>query len=103
MGMYRVKNVNGTGSERYKDPPSGYSSWIKYWEEMTGMKALSCHCDTHRKTVEEKIVGAHVLETNKWYIVPLCNTHNTSNYFKDTEFIVEDPLVPVSPNNKIKW
>lgn len=36
--MY-VTNING--SDRYT-PPSGYSSWLEYWEDKTGSKVTYC-------------------------------------------------------------
>lgn len=102
MGTYKVKNLNGTSDNKL---PSGYTSWKEYWETQSGLKADSCHfsgCTNTSKT--STIVGAHVQLVNggnEWYIVPLCNPHNQ---YKDKEFYVTGPLVPIDMSKySIKW
>lgn len=89
--MY-VKNVNGSG--RYS-APSGYSSWLEYWEDNAGRKVTYCGATGCYGT---DLVGAHVQKAdsndNKWYIVPLCRSCNQRT---DT-FYVAYPLVPVPSN-----
>ena len=89
--MY-VTNVNGSG--RYT-PPSGYSSWLEYWEYKTGSKVTYCGAQNCYGT---DLVGAHVQKAyssdKSWYIVPLCRSCNNRT---DT-FNVEYPLVP-DPSN----
>ena len=55
--MIKVKNLNGTSDNRV---PSGYSSWLEYWEKKTGKKAGECgHCP------ERAYVGAHVQKADR--------------------------------------
>jgi len=94
--VYLIKNLKA-GS---RPAPIGYYSWIDYWERKTGKKAAKCHktgCN------EFAIDGAHVqLEDGRyeWYIVPLCHKCNMQ---RGLSFVVEGPLVPVNPNNSIRW
>ena len=89
--MY-VKNINGSGRH---SAPQGYSSWLEYWEEKSGLKATYCGAKNCYGT---DLVGAHVQKAystdNKWYIVPLCRRCNQRT---DT-FEIELPLVPVPSN-----
>jgi len=61
-----IQNINGTG-ERL---PTGYSSWISFWEDKTGEKAGSGK------------IGGHVKKTNStdnaWYIAAITSTQNAS-------------------------
>lgn len=94
---YIVTNVNGSVSKAVL--PSGYSSWIDFWQKKTGMTASICHCTTCWQKATD---GAHVNVVgfgNYWYIVPLCHTHNLSG----DSFEVCGPLVPVNPNLSILW
>ena len=88
MSRVLVKNLHGTSDNQ---PPSGYSSWIEFWEQYTGRSARSCkHCG-----LPYYLVGAHVQKvhgSNEWYIVPLCSACN----HLDIEFYVDEyDLVPV--------
>ena len=60
-----IQNINGTG----KRLPSGYSSWIKFWEDKTGESAPNK-------------VGGHVKKTgssdNSWYIAAITSAQNSS-------------------------
>lgn len=91
--MIRVKNLHHTSNR----VPDGYSSWKDYWEKKTGRKwPRLC---SHEGCYEEAVVGAHVKKVNsndnRWYIVPLCSTHNS--FYYDVEFWVnESDLVPVN-------
>lgn len=88
-----VKNVSG--SSRFP-APSGYSSWLEYWEDKTGgQKAYYCSADNCNERI---LVGAHVQKAygddKRWYIVPLCPSCN-----KRTDiFNVSATLVPVPSN-----
>ena len=45
MASIEVKNKKGTAD---KTPPSGYSSWLDFWEKKKGKKATTCEvlgCD----------------------------------------------------------
>jgi hypothetical protein len=87
-----VNNI--IGSSRYS-APSGYSSWLEYWEDKSGKKAYSCGTSNCKG---KDLVGAHVQKAysndNKWYIVPLCKSCNN----RTDIFFVEHPLVPVPSN-----
>lgn len=98
----KVKNINGTGSNARNI--SG--SWLNYWESKTGRTATQCMAydeksaedDTvYRCNNTENLVGGHVMKVNsvdkKWYILPICASHNTA----DREFWArEEDLVPAS-------
>lgn len=89
--MY-VKNV--VGSSRFPKP-SGYSSWLAYWEAKSGQRAYYCSADGCTRT---DLIGAHVQKAysddKSWYIVPLCASCNQ----KTGTFNVSATLVPVPSN-----
>ena len=92
---YTVTNIKGNSSRDVL--PSGYSSWIDYWEKKTGKKAVFCKSTRCTKFATD---GSHVRLVeygNYWYIVPLCHMHNESPY----TFTVEGPLVPVNSDMPI--
>lgn len=90
--MARVKNV--LGSSRFA-PPTGYSSWLDYWEKQTGEKKSICGASD---CSEKGLVGAHVQKVGcndkKWYITPLCKSCNQ----RTDEFNAVWKLVPVPSN-----
>lgn len=90
--MHRVKNV--IGSSRYPCP-SGYRSWLDYWESKTGQYASICSAEG---CYGHDLVGAHVQKVNSydnsWYIVPLCTRCNQ----RTDSFEVNATLVPVPSN-----
>lgn len=70
----RIKNINGTS-----DTTCSCGSWLQHWEKFSKQSALFCpviHC------LNKDLVGAHVQKANsnddKWYIYPLCTSHNQS-------------------------
>lgn len=88
-----VKNVNGSG--RYS-APSGYDSWLDYWNQHASHNAYRCSAtDCHHWG---GLVGAHVQKaysTDKsWYIVPLCSNCNQ----RTDIFDVDEELVSVPSN-----
>lgn len=89
--MY-VKNVSG--SSRFS-APKGYSSWLEYWETVTGRVAFSCGTSGCR---HKDLVGAHVQKAygpdQRWYITPLCRSCNG----RSDIFNVTTELVPVPSN-----
>ena len=96
MSKYFVRNVQ----EGSRLAPAGYSSWLDYWEKKTSLKSSTCHRVGCSRTATD---GAHVQFINggnEWYIVPLCHSCNTQF---GSSFYVDGPLVPVNPNNPIKW
>lgn len=92
--MYiKVKNLHNTSDH---DVPSGYSSWLDYWEKHMKMRSHYC---SNRICVKLSSVGAHVKKVdsndNHWYIVPLCYACNNS-YNNDEFYVEEAMLVPVN-------
>ena len=82
-----VKNVNG--SSRF-DKPAGYSSWLDYWEDVTGLDASEA---TGYK--REELDGCHVQlvdnEDKGWYITPMPSSWNHD----DKEHFITWEIVPV--------
>lgn len=94
---YKISNISGSSSKA--SLPTGYSSWIDFWEKKSGRKATYCKCTTCLKSATD---GAHVYvegHGQSWYITPLCHEHNMST----DSFWVEGPLVPVNENLSILW
>lgn len=95
--MTKVKNVNGSGF--YFGAPSGYSSWLDYWEKVTGRRATRCSAiDCHQSRSLCTLVGAHVIKVGSsdrhYYIVPLCSGCNK----RTDEFWVDEELVQCPSN-----
>ena len=73
MSFIEVKNKKGTVE---KDPPSGYSSWLDFWQKKKGEKATTCEvlgCSGNPD------LGGHVTkvrEGGKEYILPMCYSRN---------------------------
>lgn len=92
--MTKVKNVNG--SSRFASP-SGYNSWLDYWEDKNGI-AWRCSATDCHKRGRGDLVGAHVQRVSafdlSWYIVPLCRGCNA----RTDEFTVDESLTPVPSN-----
>ena len=90
--MTKVKNV--VGSSRF-GAPTGYSSWLDYWERKTKTKKTICGASGCNKS---DLVGAHVQKVNSidksWYITPLCKSCNQ----RTDEFDSYWELVPVPSN-----
>lgn len=90
--MTKVKNVNGTS--RFP-VPSGYDSWLDYWEKQTGKTVSICGV---RGCSDSDLVGGHVMKVNStdkhYYITPICRSCNT----RTDEFYVCWDLVPVPSN-----
>lgn len=90
--MTLVKNV--VGSSRFS-PPTGYNSWLEYWESQTKEKKNICGA---ANCSNKDLVGAHVQKANStdksYYITPICKACNN----KTDEFDVYWKLVPVPSN-----
>lgn len=86
--IYRVKNIQ----EKSQTVPTGFKSWLEYWEKSVGETAEKCQA---LGCTELAVDGAHVKRENedeRWWIVPLC--HQCNCQFGDKLF-VEGPLVNV--------
>lgn len=73
MPIIEIRNKNNTAD---KNPPSGYASWLDFWEKMRFKKASRCEAFACPGSAD---VGGHVIkagEGNKEYILPLCYTCN---------------------------
>lgn len=92
MSFIDVKNKNGTAD---KTPPSGYSSWLDFWEKNKKQQASKCEVLLCKGKAD---VGGHVIksgEGGKEYILPICYACN--NKPEDEIFKArETDLVPVS-------
>lgn len=68
------KNINGTADRKV---PSGYKSWLDFYEQKSGKSAKICNVKYCTNTATD---GEHVKKVNSsdnsWYIVPLCREHN---------------------------
>lgn len=93
--MIKVKNVNG--SSRFARP-TGYDSWLDYWEEKSGKTAWKCSATDCNMIGRWNLVGAHVQKVygtyKSWYIIPLCGDCNN----RTDEFYVDETLIPVPSN-----
>ena len=73
MSYIEVKNKKGTSEN---NPPSGYSSWLDFWEKKKGSKANKCEIMSCKGNAD---LGGHVIkvgEGSKEYILPMCYTCN---------------------------
>ena len=73
MSFIDVKNKKGTAE---KAPPSGYDSWIDFWEKKKGKKADTCEVLNCNGGPD---VGGHVIKSgdgSKEYILPMCYSCN---------------------------
>ena len=73
MSFIDVKNKKGTAD---KDIPSGYDSWLDFWEKKKGSKATTCEVFACKGDPD---VGGHVIkagEVGKEYILPMCYSCN---------------------------
>ncbi len=88
----KLKNINGTS-----DTTCSCGSWLKHWQKFSGQTTDYCQVNGCTK---KDVVGAHVQKANssdnKWYIYPLCNTHNQAT----GELDVSDSYTLVSANKK---
>lgn len=76
MEFIDVKNKKGTSD---KVPPTGYSSWLDYWEKKRGKLATRCEAMLCSNGPD---VGGHVIkagEGGKEYILPICYEHNNKS------------------------
>lgn len=94
-----VKNAAGTS--RFS-PPTGFDSWLEYWESLKGKldkSKLYCCPACGKLFYRNEFDGAHVervyADNRKLSIVPLCSgcNHRTDN------FAVESTLLVLVPSN----
>jgi len=69
----KIRNINGTS-----DTTCSCGSWLAHWKKFSGQPVTYCPATGCLKT---DLVGAHVQKgggstDQKWYIFPLCSTHN---------------------------
>ncbi|PCH67367.1 MAG: hypothetical protein COC06_11420 [Bacteroidales bacterium] len=92
MSFIDVKNKKGTAD---RTPPSGYTSWLDFWEKKKSKKATTCEA---MQCNGKPDVGGHVIkagEGGKEYILPLCYSHNNKSE-SDTFKVWESDLIPVT-------
>ncbi len=89
--MPTITNINGTSDTTCK-----CGSWLKHWQEFS-RQSLPSHC-TSNGCYRTDLVGAHVQKAysldRRWFIIPLCGWHNTSQNDLD----VSDTISFVSAN-----
>ncbi len=79
---FKVKNINGTGKNPYKNSSSKDGpSWLGIWKREAKSDRKTCAVIPCGETAT---VGAHVLVTdkrcsNEWYLAPFCKKHNNWN------------------------
>lgn len=75
----RITNINGTSQTTCK-----CGSWLDHWKNFSGQIILFCPVNG---CANIDLVGAHVQRAynidNKWYILPLCKSHNNSSEILD--------------------
>lgn len=90
--MAKVKNRNGTSDTKCK-----CGSLLDHWKKFSNTTVTYC---SEKACTGKELLGAHVQKADssdqKWYIIPLCNTHNQST----KELEVVDSTVFVSANKK---
>jgi hypothetical protein len=92
MSYIKVKNKIGTADNT---PPTGYTSWLDFWEKRKNKKATTCealYCNGNAD------VGGHVIksgEGGKEYILPICYSHNNKPDNEEYQAL-ENDLVPVT-------
>lgn len=88
--MAKVKNVQG---KHYKIP-TGYDSWLEYWEVKKGKEANKCSKLICVKDAEE---GGHVIKVpddGAIYLIPICYSHNHYTY-KSEYNVIDSKLLKV--------
>jgi len=92
--------ANAPGKDYDEDHPSGYDSWIDYWNKKTNKNASRCRNCGAKDLDDGEIEGGHVEyceeHNDEWYtnpakgiyITPLCTKCNNPN---NTEVFSVDP------------
>lgn len=97
LNMVKVKNVEG----HYK-VPTGYSSWLNYWERKMNKKVDECQKNGCNE--KEDLVGGHVHKVgdeDTVYLVPICQEHNHYTFTDEYE-VPGDMLLKVPEVDLIK-
>jgi hypothetical protein len=83
---FKVKNIKGTSDNKCE-----CDSWIEHWKNEVGKHSTNCIVKSCNKVAEH---GGHVIRTdtnnNKWYIIPLCSSHN--NWKNNEEYELENHI-----------
>ncbi len=88
-----VRNKKGSAQDR---PPSGFSSWLEYWESKKG-KATRCEIYSTHGCSNKADLGGHVYKTGeswKVFIIPMCTACNNQPENEDLKAMDSD-LIPV--------
>lgn len=88
MAVISVKNKKNTSN---KTPPTGYTSWLDFWEKKKEKEATVC--ERLGCTETKDLVGAHVIKSgvsSKEYILPLCKGSKCNHTSNEDEFDVWD-------------
>jgi len=92
MAIVIVKNA--VKGEYNPDIPSGYYSWLDYWEKHTKLTAGLCRC-CRKEMPNKDLVGGHVksISSGIIYITPLCagcnHPDNTYTFSVESEHLVK--------------
>lgn len=95
--MVKVKNVQG----HYK-VPSGYSSWLNYWERKMKKTAEACQKNGCEESDKDKLTGGHVYKVgdeNTIFLVSICYDHN--HYTFTDEYEVPDGMLLEVPKEDL--
>lgn len=88
----KIKNINGISQTICR-----CGSWLKHWEKSSGQTTEFCLATG---CLKKDIAGAHIQKASspdqKWYIYPLCKSHNQSI----SELKISDNYILVSANKK---
>lgn len=88
----RVTNINGTS-----DNTCNCGSWLNHWKNFS-RQSIPKYCP-EESCVQKPGVGAHVQRDDssdaRWYIVPLCKTHNGET---GKSLTISDSVTLVSAN-----
>lgn len=103
----KIKNVKGS-SKVSPNPPSGYKSWLEYWEvnsrnKLNSFQYYSCPA-CGRSFLRMNFDGCHVQKVDsddkKWYIIPLCDSCNHTKGEPDVDASL---LIDVPSNLKVTY
>ena len=99
LNMVKVKNVQG----HYKIP-SGYNSWLNYWERKMNKIANACQKNRCNVKDKDKLEGGHVYKVwdeNTIFLVPICYDHNHYTFTDEYE-VPDDMLLEVPKEDLVR-